>query len=75
MVEEFMDKIEEWNKPSKIEVDEYYLNNLEENERYYETFARVVESEVDFFDEKSDDPLEVIDNIKEYLQELREVLH
>ena len=70
-----MDKIEEWNKSDKIEVDEFYLNNLEENTRYFETFVKVIESEVDFFDEKSDDPLEVIDNIKEYLNELREVLH
>lgn len=75
MVEEFMDKIEEWNRSDRIEVDEYFLNSLEENIRYYETFVKMIESEVDFFDGNENEAVESIKNIKSYLKDLKEVLH
>jgi hypothetical protein len=75
MVEEFLNKVEEWNKPTWQQVDSDYLQKLEENVEYYKTFVKMVESEVDFFNKESDDSLEVIDNVKEYLEQLREVLH
>ena len=75
MVEEFLDKIEDWNKPAWQKVDNDYLQKIEENLEYYQTFEKMIESEVCFFDEHEDNSLEVIDNIKEYLNELKEVLH
>ena len=74
MVEEFLNKIDEWNKPNWEQVDSDYLQMLEENTEYYKTFVKMLESEVDFFDESKDDALEVIANIKEYLNELNGVI-
>ena len=74
MVEEFLNKIDEWNKPNWEQIDSDYLQMLEENTEYYKTFVKMLESELDFFDESKDDALEVIANIKEYLNELNGVI-
>lgn len=66
---------ENFNQPEWIQVDMTYMQKLEENLEYYKTFIKMLESEVDFFDEKEDDATEVIYNIKQYLKELKEVLH
>ncbi len=66
---------EDFRMPEFVNVDITCYRNLQENEEYYKAFTSMVESEVDFFDEKNDDAIEVIDNIKEYLNQLRKVLH
>lgn len=66
---------ENFNQPEWIQVDMTYMQKLEENLEYYKTFIKMLKSETDFFDEKQDDAVEVINNIKEYLNELKEVLH
>lgn len=59
---------EEWNRPEWIQVDMSYMEKVEEQLEYYKGFARVVEEEIE---NPSDD---TIKNIKEHLEELKEVL-
>jgi len=59
---------EEWNQPEWIQVDMSYMEKVEEQLEYYKGFARVVEEEIE---NPSDDTIE---NIKEHLEELKEVL-
>jgi archaellum component FlaC len=59
---------EEWNRPEWIQVDMSYMEKVEEQLEYYKGFARVVEEEIE---NPSDDTIE---NIKEHLEELKEVL-
>jgi len=66
---------EDFNQPEYIQVDMTYMQNLEENLEYYKTFIKMLESEVYYFDQKEDDGAEVIKNIIQYLNELKEVLH
>lgn len=59
---------EEWNQPEWIQVDMSYMEKVEEQLEYYKGFARVVEEEIE---NPNDD---TIKNIKEHLEELKEVL-
>ena len=59
---------EEWNRPEWIQVDMSYMEKVEEQLEYYKGFVRVVEEEIE---NPSDDTIE---NIKEHLEELKEVL-
>ena len=59
---------EEWNRPEWIQVDMSYMEKVEEQLEYYKGFARVVEEEIE---NPGDDTIE---NIKEHLEELKEVL-
>lgn len=59
---------EEWNQPEWIQVDMSYMEKVEEQLEYYKGFTRVIEEEIE---NPSDDTIE---NIKEHLEELKEVL-
>lgn len=59
---------EEWNQPEWIQVDMSYMEKVEEQLEYYKGFVRVIEEEIG---NPSDDTIE---NIREHLDELKEVL-
>lgn len=59
---------EEWNQPEWIQVDMSYMEKVEEQLEYYKGFTRVIEEEIE---NPSDDTIE---NIREHLEELKEVL-
>lgn len=59
---------EEWNQPEWIQVDMSYMEKVEEQLEYYKGFVRIIEEEIE---NPSDDTIE---NIREHLDELKEVL-
>lgn len=66
---------ESFYQPEWIQVDLTYMQNLEENLEYYKTFVRMIEEEVAILEERPEDSQEVIKSIKQYIEELEEVLH
>lgn len=66
---------ENFNQPEWIQVDMTYMQKLEENLEHYKTFVKMIESEVNFFEGNSNEAIDAINNIQEYLGELEEVLH